>query len=67
MTNSSSNSLLDRAWRGALVLCGIAVLLSVAVDVIRRIWVDLAVMVGAIAAIVVIISALVSWRRRQRW
>ena len=67
MPNSSSNSLLDRAWRGALVLCGIAVLLSVAVDVIRRIWVDLAVMVGAIAAIVVIISALVSWRRRQRW
>ena len=67
MSNSSSNSLLDRAWRGALVLCGIAVLLSVAVDVIRRIWVDLAVMVGAIAAIVVIVSVLVSWRRRQRW
>ena len=67
MPNSSSNSLLDRAWRGALVLCGIAVLLSFVVDVIRRIWVDLAVMVGAIAAIVVIISALVSWRRRQRW
>lgn len=67
MPNSSSNSLLDRAWRGALVLCGIAVLLSVAVGVIRRIWVDLAVMVGAIAAIVVIVSALVSWRRRQRW
>ena len=67
MPNSSSNSLLERAWRGALVLCGIAVLLSVAVDVIRRIWVDLAVMVGAITAIVVIVSVLVSWRRRQRW
>ena len=67
MPNSPSNSLLDRAWRGALVLCGIAVLLSVAVDVIRRIWIDLAVMVGAIAAIVVIVSVLVSWRRRQRW
>lgn len=67
MPNDSPNSLLNRAWRGALVLCGIAVLLNVAVTLISRIWVELAVVATAIALIATIIAALVYWRRRSQW
>ena len=67
MSNNSPNSLLIRAWRGVLVLCGIVVLLTVSVDLVRRIWIDLVVMAGVTALIAVVISALVTWRRRQRW
>ena len=67
MPNNSPNSLLGRAWRGALVLCGIAVLLNVAVAFINRIWVELVVGAAAIALIVTIITALVYWRRKSQW
>ena len=67
MPNNSANSLLGRAWRGALVLCGIAVLLNVAVAFINRIWVELVVGAAAIALIVTIITALVYWRRKSQW
>ena len=67
MPNNSPNSLLGRAWRGALVLCGIAVLLNVAVALINRIWVELVVGAAAIALIVTIITALVYWRRKSQW
>ena len=67
MPNNSPNSLLGRAWRGALVLCGIAVLLNVAVALINRIWVELVVGATAIALIVTIIAALVYWRRKSQW
>ena len=67
MPNNSPNSLLSRAWRGALVLCGIAVLLNVAITLISRIWVELVVMGAAIALIAATIAALVSWRRRSQW
>ncbi len=67
MPNNSTNSLVERAWRGALVLCGIVVLLTLAVDMIRRIWVDLVVTVGVITVIAVAVSAILSWRRRNRW
>lgn len=67
MSNDSPNSLLGRAWRGALVLCGIAVLLNVAVTLISRIWVELVVVATAIALIAIIITALVYWRRRSQW
>ena len=67
MLNDSPNSLLGRAWRGALVLCGIAVLLNVAVTLISRIWVELVVVATAIALIAIIIAALVYWRRRSQW
>ena len=67
MPNNSTNSLLKRAWRGALALCGIVVLLTLAVDMIRRIWVDLVVTVGVITVIAVAVSAILSWRRRNRW
>ena len=67
MPNDSPNSLLGRAWRGALVLCGIAVLLNVAITLISRIWDELVVVATAIALIVTIIAALVYWRRRSQW
>lgn len=67
MPNDSPNSLLTRAWRGALVLCGIAVLLNVTVTLISRIWVELVVVVTVIALIAGAIAALISWRRRSQW
>ena len=67
MPNNSPNSLLDRAWRGALVLCGIAVLLNVAITLINRIWAELVGGATAIALIAIIITALVYWRRRSQW
>ena len=67
MPNDSPNSLLTRAWRGALVLCGIAVLLNVTVSLISRIWVELVVVGTVIALIVAVVSALISWRRRSQW
>ena len=67
MPNDSPNSLLTRAWRGALVLCGIAVLLNVTVSLISRVWVELVVVVTVIALIAGAIAALISWRRRSQW
>ncbi len=67
MPNDSPNSLLTRAWRGALALCGIAVLLNVTVTLISRIWVELVVVVTVIALIAGAIAALISWRRRSQW
>ena len=67
MSNDSPNSLLTRAWRGALVLCGIAVLLNVTVSLISRIWVELVVVATVIALIAGAIAALISWRRRSQW
>ena len=67
MSNDSPNSLLGGAWRGALVLCGIAALLNIAVTLISQIWVELVVTATAIALIAIIIAALVSWRRRSPW
>ncbi len=67
MSNDSPNSLLTRAWRGALVLCGIAVLLNVTVSLISRVWVELVVVVTVIALIAGAIAALISWRRRSQW
>ena len=65
--NDSPNSLLGRAWRGALVLCGIAVLLNVALTLISRIWVELVVVATAIALIALAIAVLVYWHRRSKW
>ncbi len=67
MRSDSPNSLLTRAWRGALVLCGIAVLLNVTVTLISRIWVELVVVGTVIALIAGAIVALISWRRRSHW
>ena len=67
MSNDSPNSLLGRAWRGALVLCGIAVLLNVAITLFSRIWVELVVVATAIALIALAIAVLVYWHRRSKW
>ena len=67
MSNDSPNSLLTRAWRGALVLCGIAVLLNVTVSLISRVWVELVLVATVIALIAGAIAALISWRRRSQW
>jgi len=64
MSKDSPNSLLTRAWRGALVLFGTVVLLWVSVAILARIWVWLLV----IALAMVIAGALwtVFTRRRDR-
>ena len=67
MSNDSPNSLLTRAWRGALVLCGIAVLINAIVTLISRIWVELVVVGTIITLIAGAIAALISWRRRSQW
>lgn len=64
MSNDSTNSPLTRAWRGALVLCGIAVLLVVAVRLIESVWPWL---VGLSLVVLVIILATVSYRRWRSW
>lgn len=67
MSNEPKNSLLMSAWRGALVLCGIAVLLKVTVELLRSVWPWLvagAITVAVIAAVVVIVR----WRQGgNRW
>jgi hypothetical protein len=67
MSNDSPNSLLTRAWRGALVLFGTVVLLWVSVAILARIW----VWVLVIALTVVIATALwtvfTRWRDRNLW
>lgn len=64
MSNDSTNSLLTRAWRGALALCGIAVLLVVAVRLIESVWPWL---VGLSLVVLVMILATVSYRRWRSW
>jgi len=51
------------AWRGAVALCGIAVLLSITVELLLHIWAWL--LTGAFVALVVGIGSW--WRKRRRW
>ena len=67
MSNNSPNSLLARAWRGALVLFGTVVLLWVSVQIIARIWVWLVVIALTAAAAVILGTVLTRWRDRSRW
>lgn len=64
MSNDSTNSLLTRAWRGALVLCGIAVLLVVAVRLIQSVWPWL---VGLSLVVTVVVIAITLYRRWRSW
>lgn len=67
MSNEPKNSPLTSAWHGALVLCGIAVLLKIAVELVISIWPWL---VGAAALIVIGAAAIIAvrwWRDRRRW
>jgi hypothetical protein len=67
MSNDSPNSLLTRAWRGALVLFGTVVLLWVSVQIVARIWVWLVVIAVMVAAVVMLGTAVMRWRDRNRW
>jgi uncharacterized membrane protein YhaH (DUF805 family) len=67
MSNEPKNSPLTNAWHGALVLCGIAVLLKIAVEVMISIWPWL---VGAVVLLVVGAATVIAvrrWRDRNRW
>jgi ABC-type multidrug transport system permease subunit len=67
MSNDSPNSLLTRAWRGALVLFGTVVLLRVSVEIVARIWVWLVVIALTMVAIAVLGTLFMRWRDRNRW
>ena len=67
MSNDSPNSLLTRAWRGALVLFGTVVLLRVSVEIVARIWVWLVVIALTGVAVTVLGTLFVRWRDRNRW
>ena len=67
MENSSSNSLLKRAWRGALVLFGTAVLLWATVRIVAQIWPWLVAIVIVAVTLVALATVLLRWRDRSRW
>jgi ABC-type multidrug transport system permease subunit len=67
MSNDSPNSLLTRAWRGALVLFGTVVLLRVSVEIVARIWVWLVVIALTMVAVAVLGTLFMRWRDRNRW
>jgi hypothetical protein len=67
MSNGSPNSPLARAWRGALVLFGIVVLLWISVAIIARIWVWLVVIALTVAALAILATMFMRWRDRSRW
>lgn len=67
MSTEPKNSPLTNAWHGALVLCGIAVLLKVTVELLISIWPWL---VGAATLIVICAVAFIAARRSRdsrRW
>jgi hypothetical protein len=67
MSNDSPNSLLTRAWRGALVLFGTVVLLWVSVAILARIWVWLLVIALAMVIAVALWAVFTRWRDRNLW
>jgi hypothetical protein len=67
MSNDSPNSLLTRAWRGALVLFGTVVLLWVSVAIIARIWVWLVVIALTLVIAAVLWTVFTRWRDRNLW
>jgi hypothetical protein len=67
MSNDSPNSLLTRAWRGALVLFGTVVLLWVSVAILGRIWVWLLVIALAMVIAVALWAVFTRWRDRNLW
>jgi hypothetical protein len=67
MSNDSPNSLLTRAWHGALVLFGTVVLLRVSVEIVAQIWVWLVVIALTLAAVAVLGTTFMRWRDRNRW
>ena len=67
MSNEPKNSPLMSAWRGALVLCGIAVLLKVTVELLRSVWPWL-VAGAVIVAVIAVVVVIVPWRQgSNRW
>ena len=66
MKNDSSNSLIDRALHGALALFGIAALLWVVVDIVRHIWISLAVITLAALAIMLATTLIIRWHNQNR-
>ncbi len=67
MSNEPGNSLLSSVWRGALVLCGIAVLLWIAVKLIEQIWVWLVVIAAVLVVLAAGVIVLRWWLHRRRW
>jgi purine-cytosine permease-like protein len=67
MSNDSPNSLLTRAWRGALVLFGTVVLLEISVEIVARIWVGLVIIALTMVAVAIFGTLFKRWRDRSRW
>ncbi|MHB8380518.1 MAG: hypothetical protein ACYDB2_11530 [Acidimicrobiales bacterium] len=67
MSSDSANSLLTRAWRGALVLFGTVVLLRLSVEIVAQIWVWLVAIALTMVAVAVLGTAFMRWRDRNRW
>ncbi len=66
MSNEPGNSLLSSVWRGALVLCGIAVLLWIGVKLIEQIWVWLVVIAAVLVVLAAGVIVLRWWLHRRR-
>ncbi len=67
MSKDGPNSPLSSLWHGALVLCGIAVLVWLSAKLIASVWVVLTIVaaVGVMATAAVIV--LRWWWRRRQW
>jgi len=66
MPNDQKNSLTMSAWRGALVVLGIVVVLWLAVKLLEQIWVVLLI-VAIVVGIVVAVVFGIRWWRQRRW
>ena len=64
MSNEKKSSPLENLWHGALVLLGIAVAVSIAVELLLHIWWILALVAAAVSGVWLVIRRLDD---RDRW
>ena len=66
MSNDQKSSLTSSAWRGALAVLGIVVVLWLAVKLLEQIWVVLLIVAVVLGIIVAMVSG-IRWWRQRRW
>lgn len=63
MSNENKTSLLGRLWAVAGCLCGSAVMVWIAMQLIQDVWVPLVITLAVIVVVVIVVAI---WRHR-RW